>query len=248
MHPELMQVLAERDRWPIKGEIQHSPIEVKGGLTNRSYVLHINDRQYRLRLNTPLASSLGIDRAREVKIVDAVQALGLSPAHLFSGDDYRYSLFEYIPGRTWSAADFRNPIQRARLEKLIERFQSVSLDIAPRDYLAYLDDYWQQIHEHNVLNHSDTERYLEFRVQLELRTKTWPRFVLSHHDLIPENIIENEDGLHIIDWEYASLGHPKLDQRGIDLIAGSPQHTPDSLDQLIHWLNTLWTGVCELHR
>jgi thiamine kinase-like enzyme len=35
--------------------------------------------------------------------------------------------------------------------------------------------------------------------------------VLCHHDLIPENIIQGANGLFIIDWEYASLGHPQFD-------------------------------------
>jgi thiamine kinase len=246
MQAELVQALSQRSRWPIEGELQSPPTEIKGGLTNRSYLLNINGHQYRLRLNTPAASSLGINRAREVVITKAVHQIGLSPALLFSGDNFSYSLFEYLPGRTWTAADFRNPSQRARLEPIVKQYQALKFDITPRDYIAYLDAYWQQIRDHDILSQEDTERYFEFQVQLEMRTKTWPKFVLSHHDLIPENIIESEAGLTILDWEYASLGHPKLDERHIELIAcGAPQHAPDILDQLIHWLNTLWSAVCQ---
>ena len=45
---------------------------------------------------------------------------------------------------------------------------------------------------------------------MEVDTEDWEP-VICHHDMVPENIIVNGRGLFIIDWEYASIGHPQFD-------------------------------------
>jgi len=71
--------------------------------------------------------------------------------------------------------------------------------------------------------------------------------VLCHHDLIPENILETDDGLVLLDWEYASLGHPDFDQRYVRHCLDSHLEqsqgsllSGDTLDRLIYWLVILW--------
>ncbi|MEQ9567548.1 MAG: phosphotransferase, partial [Pseudomonadales bacterium] len=58
--------------------------------------------------------------------------------------------------------------------------------------------------------------------------------VLTHHDLIPENIIDDGQRLYIVDWEYAALGHPQLDWCCISGDKTQP------VSKVIDWINRLW--------
>lgn len=246
---ELEQALSEISLWPITGELDAAPVAIKGGLTNKSYLLSIDQQRYRLRINSAIAGSLGINRAREAHIVKRVHAAGLSPALLFSGYNHRYSLFEFVEGRVWSANDLQKKQQRKKLEACIAQFQQLSIEGTPRNYQAYLDQYWQQLCGSNKLSDTEREKYLAFAATLEKQADTWPEFVLCHHDLIPENIIETENGISIIDWEYAALGHPELDAYCVNSSLVDPSSAPSEddalLNQLVFWLNHLWTLVSD---
>ena len=71
--------------------------------------------------------------------------------------------------------------------------------------------------------------------------------VICHHDMVPENIIVNDRGLFIIDWEYAALGHPGLDflrLYGSDY--ASPESQKESLQSLFkvkQAMDKLWLAV-----
>ena len=71
--------------------------------------------------------------------------------------------------------------------------------------------------------------------------------MLCHHDLIPENIIQSAKGLFIIDWEYASLGHPKFDfLRIFSHVEASENLTADSSKQLHAFqvvMDQLWYAI-----
>lgn len=252
---QLNNALSEISLWPVQGEQNAEPIELSGGLTNRSFLLSIEGKKYRLRLNNPFSNALGINRQREKVITDALHKAELAPALVYSGEAYDYSLFEYIEGRTWSEKDFDDPYQKEKLIQLITLFQKLHIDSPARDYRAYLNHYWLQIKDQSRLTDNEYQKYLEFDTFLKSHAKTWPKSVLCHHDLIPENIIETKNGLKIIDWEYAAIGHPELDEFCIDLYSNKTQITltetvaksEQILKPLVFWLNKLWEEVSRIH-
>jgi len=71
--------------------------------------------------------------------------------------------------------------------------------------------------------------------------------VICHHDMVPENIIETDRGLFIIDWEYAALGHPGLDflrLYGADYIINhQQQESLQALLQVKQAMDKLWLAV-----
>lgn len=71
--------------------------------------------------------------------------------------------------------------------------------------------------------------------------------VICHHDMVPENIIETDRGLFIIDWEYAALGHPGLDflrLYGADYINNhQQQESLQALLQVKQAMDKLWLAV-----
>ena len=73
------------------------------------------------------------------------------------------------------------------------------------------------------------------------------RPVICHHDLVPENIIINDFGVFILDWEYAAIGHPGLDRLRlcglIDDAHRDKAATVKPLMQLQQTMDQLWLAV-----
>lgn len=240
---DLKNALKEWELWS-NGIDQQPKIEyrLEGGLTNESHVLSLRDRKIKIRLNSKISNVLGIDRQQEEEIIRTLEPTGITPKLLYNDPSYRYSIFEFIEGRVWSSRDYADKAQQQRLHDHVNTFKKIVPNCAPRNYSEYLLHYWNQLKDKNIqLSMEERESILEFLEILEIRLPSWPKFALSHHDLIPENIIENAEGLHIIDWEYAAIGHPSLDKRTIENICHYQSgEANDLLDRLIFWLDKLW--------
>ena len=44
--------------------------------------------------------------------------------------------------------------------------------------------------------------------------------MLCHNDLLPANLIDEDDRLWLVDWEYAGMGHPLFDLASVSANAG----------------------------
>lgn len=208
------------------------------GLTNQSFLLDSDIGRLVLRINHPNSESLGINRQRELLILEALNKLHgpeIAPEVIYSCTDYRYLVYRFIEGRVWTATDASKPDNQQKLKSLIERYQKIDLPIEPRNYKNHLRHYWQQLTEKELVDQTLKKEWLDFLPKLN--ETNWTA-CLSHHDLIPENIIETADGLKIIDWEYAHLGHPGLDWVSIN---GIKEQEYSLAPELLYWMNRLWT-------
>ena len=116
-------------------------------------------------------------------------------------------------------------------------------DASPRNYLDYCRQYLNQLSEVTV------SALVVKQIEEAARAvdgEAWDP-VICHHDMVPENIIVNDRGLFIIDWEYAALGHPGLDflrLYGSDY--ASPESQKESLQSLFkvkQAMDKLWLAV-----
>jgi Predicted choline kinase involved in LPS biosynthesis len=254
--------------WPLN--LRQAPRLVKvldSGGTNRSYLIEAKHDKYSpehrasfspnqrrlfcLRVNTEQSQALGINRNRELDILHVLQSSNLVPKLLHFDRALDFSLFEYAEGRTWSRHDLTRLSQRERLFSAIEQFQRVSVNISRFNYLAHINGYIEELDKRQTsLSEAKRSELNHYLTELDdfMRTSWQP--VLCHHDLIPENIIETDNGLVLLDWEYAGLGHPEFDRRYVkQCLAGGLEwsveglHKGDTVDKLIYWLVVLWQAL-----
>ncbi len=250
--PRLDAALDSWKKWPV--DSKHKPLLIRSlsnGSTNKSYLIRCGQNNYCLRINAANETALGINRALERKILKGLEPLDIAPRILYHSSHLKYTLLTYISGKAWTRSDCSRLGQRDRLFQLINTYQSVALEVEPMDYSRYLLNYLNRLESRDKpllgKTREDFERFWEgFSAFTQ---QAWGP-VLCHHDLIPENIVETEQGLKIIDWEYAGLGHPNFDKRYIyQCICGSSEEALVSLksgnyvDQLIYWLVLLWGRV-----
>lgn len=241
----LETALATWREWPLP--ITDAPRvlgPIEGGRTNRSFRLRapgLND-DLLLRLNNPRGPRLGIDRAQEAAILDTVAEAGLTRGACYWSPQRDFTVFPHIDGRTWSDADFQDPRQRRRLMECLGAAQVLAPGTPRRSYTAYLDHYWQQLENAGAIDAALASSWWLFRETLVAFDRSdWPA-VLTHHDLIPENVLETGDRLYLIDWEYAAVGHPDIDRWCIDpTLVREP-----FVHELARWTNALWERIVTL--
>lgn len=207
---------------------------IKGGLTNKSYLLSSELGDLVLRIHHPNSESLGINRFRESVILRFLDGKDICPKVVYQDTKQRYLVYQYVEGRSWTKADLEQQQNLDQLSQLINRYQQIQIPITPRDYKKYLEHYWSILQKRKATDRALRREWQYFLPRLEKEEFTNWTPVLSHHDLTPENIIETEYGLRIIDWEYAHMGHPNLDW----VIVTNEQNGVAS--ELLFWMNRLW--------
>ena len=235
----LARVLASWPRWRVA--LRGPPLVVgrlEGGLTNESRRLDTDAGPAVLRLNHPAGERLGIDRHTEARVLDAVAAAGVAPAVWHNDPGAGFLVTELVNGRPWGQGDMGDPVQRQRLAAVVARYQALPLALAPRDYLAYLDNYWHQLRLAGAVASADlTARWQHHRKAIARWQQSGWQPVLSHHDLTPGNILDTGERLVLIDWEYAAPGPAAID--GLSL-GGA---VADPVPALVALINDLWQAV-----
>lgn len=232
------QIISQWQSWGT--ELCHAPklsSEIEGGLTNQSYLLNSDIGNLVLRINHPQSQSLGINRLRESVILRFLDSSGIGPQIVYQQNQQQYLLYRHIEGKTWSDKELRDPDNRERIGRVIEQYQKIDIPLKPRNYSAYLEYYWNQLEQRQLIDTRLRHSWLDFLPKLTRPEFTNWQPCLSHHDLVAENIIETQDGLRIIDWEYAHMGHPDLDWLSA---TGMAKQANSPASELLFWMNRLW--------
>ena len=232
--------------------------ELTSGKTNNSHVVCIADTSYVIRLNTKTELTLAVNRFHEQLIVAKLSPLGICPKIVYpsvadSVDEQAITVFEYVDGQVWDAEDFAEAKNQNRLLNVIELYKHVNVDLPHFDYVDCVLRYWKAIEQRGIrVDPLVAIKFQKFTHDLEIFSHNLYQPVLSHHDLVADNILETKKGLMIIDWEYAGMGHPDFDRVYIKKCMSSTNGMTIShvdlseiefkspIEQIIDWLNILW--------
>jgi thiamine kinase len=218
--------------------------ELLGGETNRSFLVASGAFHAVVRVNAHNSVNLGIDRHRERKILQLLQSTGYVPKLFFSSDQVLVTHF--YQGRQWTEADLDTEDNRHAVNAMLENIQSIAVpDLQPRNYVDYCSAYISQLDD-SLVDNPLIERIL---AAAEAIDNSRYKAVICHHDLVAENIIVTADGLILLDWEYAAMGHPALDYMRLyqsDLRSTNLAYEANTLEQLkivLRAMDDLWLLV-----
>lgn len=179
--------------------------ELKGGLTNRTFLVQLSGDTCVLRLNATSAHAVALDRSCELGNLSNAAAAGLAPQIIFSDVDRGILLTEYLPDPVWSVADLQS---RANIEKFGELLRSVhklpvcgvklDLDLSAKRYEEYLEQR-QGLHA-----------FASRCVAIIASVPQSDQFTCCHNDIVVDNIIASSP-LRLIDWEYSCDNDPLFD-------------------------------------
>ena len=203
----LEQTLASWREWhtgAVKLSAQPTVLRDLGGTTNCSFLITSGEFRAVLRVNAENSASLGIDRQRELTILQCLQPTAAVPQLFYSTERVLVSAFvEGHPPSTDSPAQVM-----VEITHVLAKIQQVNVpQLERRNYVDYCQAYLDQLNDQPV-GRALRDRLLEAAACID--SAPWSA-VICHHDLIAENIIITANGPVILDWEYAALGHPALD-------------------------------------
>lgn len=236
----LQRFLAEAPAWDI-GAITHvAPLA--GGLTNANYRLSTASGDYVLRINHPQSHLLGINRHLEQQILNSIAGESYAPEIAYCCPRYHYLLSVYFDSDNL----FNKPATPSEVEQLtdiVQQYRQISVDAQPRDYLNLLDSYANSAAERRGLAPETGLNWRDIRPELKRYCEQSRPALLCHHDLNPDNIVRSGGSLKIIDWEFASLGHPLLDLLKFDLLNVREEADYEEAVLLDKWLSALWLAL-----
>ncbi|MAJ80633.1 MAG: hypothetical protein CMK30_04790 [Porticoccaceae bacterium] len=180
--------------------------KLSDGLTNHSFLVAAADQRAVVRVNCAHASLLGIDRSREIDILTLLADSKLVPKVLYINDKVMVS--EYINGAKLTKAMLENPHLRSQIKKNLKEISSFFSSHERRfSYLIHCESYLKQLMREQ-LQLVDISQLLSLAEYID--SEDWAPS-LCHHDLVRENVLVSDGGVHFLDWEYAAMGHPAYD-------------------------------------
>jgi thiamine kinase-like enzyme len=173
--------------------------ELKGGLTNRTYLVSQDGRRCVLRLDSQQSTMFQFDRSAELRILETAHAAGIAPAAIYADPERSILVTEFLEGRTWDEADLDDDKQLEALGALLQRVHALDIQTDPVDVAAVARIYEQYLQRREGL-HSFALKCVDIVESVAPGTD----LVCCHNDIVAANVIEGED-IKLIDWEFSCV-------------------------------------------
>ena len=196
----------------------HNIHTLKKGMTNRSFSFECNNKRYIMRLPGEGTDKL-IDRKEEYDVYRQIKDEPYTENILYLDPTNGYKLSEFLENTRNSDAGDWNDVTKCM--KLLRRFHQANYQV------NHKFDIWKQIDFYESLRDAPSA-YKDFMITKEnvMKLKSFiqnniKQWCLCHIDANADNfLIDNNDKIYLIDWEYAGMQDPDLDIAMYAIYAG----------------------------
>jgi thiamine kinase len=182
-----------------------SIMELKGGLTNRSFQVIHGDDTFVLRLDAEHTRLFNLDRVSELAILRSASDKGIAPELVHVDVDQGILLCRFLPGSVWTADHLEDQRNIDALCELLRRVHALPLSGVVFDAVAVARRY--------AVNLESRQGLHAFALHCEDvigRAHTAGTVACCHNDIIAQNVIATPQ-LKLLDWEYACDNDPFFD-------------------------------------
>lgn len=207
---------------------------VGGGLSNSSWLVEAGDHRCVLRLNNTDHHIWRIDRAAEYRIHRAVEAIGLAPEIIYCDLSAGFLVTRFIEGKVLGPRDLADSQMRKQLAVAIDQFSRLQISLPTFNYSSHLAHYVSMLRELGGEVPGILARAISgAQPEIDMFQDSGWSPSLVHHDLQSQNVILSDNGLKIIDWEYAAMGYAGMDLSVLGTIYEEPCPVVPLLQELI---------------
>ncbi|MEU7854926.1 phosphotransferase [Nonomuraea sp. NPDC049141] len=197
------------DRIPLLSGAPRSVEELPGGLTNHNYKVTVPGGAHVVRVSASEGSLLAIDRDVEYSCSLTAARIGVgAPVHDYL-PELGVLIVGFLPGRTFTEADLRDPANLRRLAEVCGRLHAGPRFARDFDMFEVQRGYLEIV---RTRGYRLPAKYLDFMPEVERIRKCLDirdvGRVPCHNDLLPGNIIDGGERLWLIDYEYAGNNDP----------------------------------------
>ncbi len=207
--------IRELDFWTSKVELEH----LKGGLSNISFVATSAGKRYVVRLGEDYPFH-HVFRDHEIMVSRAAYDAGFSPRLVYQTQGVM--IFDFIAGKTLQGSDVVADLKQVSgLLRGFHKKMPLYVSGGARLFWVFyvIRDYARTLLNIDVPQARDLNRYLQICGELESVQLPLP-LVFSHNDMLPANLIRDENKTWLIDFEYAAFSTPLFDLAGLAANAG----------------------------
>ena len=175
---------------------------IKEGPVTQVFKARFEGIEAMLRVDLPVAKTLGLNRIFEAELLESIQPAQLSPKVLFADNLLGVLIWEFQAGETLENKSLVSLPEQ--LGYILKQIHGTKIDGSEPLFADAIENYRQLLKD---FDHPLIEPgFTLFDSLKDAKTS----LVLSHNDINPGNILAKE-GLFVLDWEYASLNHPYFD-------------------------------------
>jgi len=208
------------------------PQPLGGGITNLNFTVTQGAEKFVVRVGDDIPVHQ-VMRFNERAASEAAFRAGLSPEVVYA--EPGILVIRFIEGRTFTAADVREPRNLERIVPLIRRIHTGM----PKEIRGPAMVFWVF---HVVRDYGHTlagggSRHLARLPGLlaaaeQLEREVGPiDLVYGHNDLLPANVMDDGNRLWVIDWDYAGFNSPLFDLANL---ASNNELSPEQEDWMLH--------------
>jgi thiamine kinase len=179
--------------------------ELKGGLTNRTFLIRAGGVQCVMRLNANSSDVVALDRSCEPAILRHAANAGIAPHIVYSDIDHGILVTEYLPDRVWSAADLGSTRKIDAIANLLRKVHALPSCGARLDMQLTAERYAEYLEKRQGLH-----AFASHCVDVIASVPAGERVVCCHNDVVAQNIVASSPP-KLIDWEYACDNDPLFD-------------------------------------
>lgn len=191
-------------------------IEVLGGMTNKNYLITINNKKYVLRIAGAGTTSI-INRYFEKINAKEVSKIGVDKELIYFNEETGVKISEYI-----EKAETLNPETSKKNENLLltsnllRKLHTSNIKFENRFNVFNEIKKYENLIKNKELIYKAYAGYTENRKLIfgleNFLKKNGMVIVSCHNDTVPENFIKNDKNeMFLIDWEYSGMNDPMWD-------------------------------------
>lgn len=207
----------------------HNIHTLKKGMTNRSFIFTVNNKRYIMRIPGEGTDKL-IDRKEEYDVYQRVKKEPYTETILYLNPDSGYKISEFLENTRNSDANNIQDVKKSM--SVLRKFHSQNYQV------DHTFDLWKQIDFYESLRkiasaYRDYEEIKDWVLKLKpFIEDNVTKWSLCHIDANYDNfLIDQNNNVFLIDWEYAGMQDPDLDIAMYAIYAG---YTKEKIDQLIN--------------
>jgi aminoglycoside phosphotransferase (APT) family kinase protein len=199
---------------PGNGEVAVQPLSA--GLLTETYRVGRQSAFYALKVAAEHRPALRVELSWQVKLLERAAAAGLAATLVYCDLKGEVLLAQWVPGRPWSLREGKDPANLGRIAALLRRVHG--LDI-PSPTRTISPAQWIEMYTVALSKRALSAVDPQLAAAAAARASELERFapsprVICHSDLHALNLIEQNDALILLDWEYAHVADPLWDLAG----------------------------------
>jgi thiamine kinase-like enzyme len=189
----------------LKGQkVKVSPL--KGGLTNRNYLLECEGERFVLRVMGDNSRLLGINRRAEYACLEAAHDIGIGAEVMAFFPQKGALVTRFVTGRVLTPKDLKSPAVLRRVVVSLRRYHEQSNGAGTFSAFDTVRRYYSQGRKRKVLFPDNIDRALGILARIEDQRGLPDRVCHCHNDLLSSNLVDGGRSVWILDWEYGGAG------------------------------------------